>query len=333
MVDFHHQEQASKPSLMTMSTEIQAKILRLASAGPDPILPQQFAPGSTKFSLSSDMAAPLGTGYCPALTRNDGALPRELSAFDIGRTCRTLHNIIDGDNLFYANNEFEFYDTQGLLDYLVALPSERRNSIRSIKVNYDYHQVPVAAFTILAVCYRLEHLTLDIRGMTNFFEPNVTDFSQAPGYAQLMALRGLKSVKLVYGNKSWTLIDNILARIPRAWVSPNKAETEQSILRTLQQLEHNINQATKQPRPGHPLISAGELNFAMNQARVNSWGDTINGTLAPPGHANTNLSTSYNNNMNPGANHAATPVAQPPVLSETEQWAEMDRTNLASWDV
>jgi hypothetical protein len=27
------------------------------------------------------------------------------------------------------------------------------------------------------------------------------------------------------------------------------------------------------------------------------------------------------------------PAAQPPTLSETDQWVEMDRTNLASWDV
>jgi hypothetical protein len=331
MIDSHHQEKVSKARFMTMPTEIQAKILSLSCTHTEAIMPEQFAPGSTKFSLRMDGAASLGTGYCPVLTRKNGALPPELSAFDISRTCQTAHDIIQGDSLFYAKNEFEFCSTQALLDYLVALPSERRNAIRSIKVKYDYHRVPVAAFILLAVCYRLEHLTVDIGGMTNFFDPGVTEFSQAPGYAQLMTLRGLKSVKLVYGNKSWTLVDDILARIPRAWVSQDRAESEQAILRKLQQLERNISQVTMQPRPAAPLISAGELRFAMNQTKVNAWGDTINGTLTPPGIANSGLSTANNNNTTQGVHHAAI-TNGPPALSETEQWAEIDRTNLAPWD-
>ncbi|KAH8789133.1 hypothetical protein BGZ57DRAFT_949882 [Hyaloscypha finlandica] len=323
---------APKACFMAMPEEILARILSYASTHDGTIMPEQFAPGSTKFSLQADPAAPLGTGYCPALTRKKGALPAELSALDVARTCKTFHDIVDGDKMFYTNNTFEFISTQFLLNYLAALPSERRNAIRSLKVKYDYHGVPAAAFIVLAVCYGLEHLILDIGGMTNFFNPGLTNFSQAPGYAQLMALRGLKSVKLAYGNKSWTLIDDILARNPRAWVSQEKAESEKAVLRVLKQLENNINGATTQPRT-HGSVAIWALKYAMNHAAVNAWGDTINGMLTPPGQATTGLSNNNNHNMTQGIVRSVTPAGQPQTLSETDQWLEMDRTNLASWDV
>lgn len=289
-------------------------------------------PGSTKFSIQTDSTSPLGTGYCPGLIRKEGALPSELSAFDLSRVCHTLHNIIEGDKLFYANNEFEFSNTQTLLDYLVALSSDRRNAIKSIKVKFDCHGVPEAAFIMLAVCYGLKSLTLDIGGMANFFNPGFTDFTQAPGYGHLISLRGLKSVTLIYGNKVWHLIDDILARIPRAWISPEKAESEKAILQSLQQLERNISVVTSQPRPRSSTISTGELRFAINQAGLNFWGDTINGALTPPGQANLGFSNTMNNNMANGVNDPAILAGQQP-LSEQEQWAEIDRTNLASWDL
>jgi hypothetical protein len=323
---------APKACFMAMPEEVLARILSYASTHGDTIIPEQFAPGSTKFSIQADPATPLGSGYCPALTRKKGALPAELSALDVARTCNTFHNVVDGDKMFYANNTFEFTSTQFLLNYLAALPSERRNAIRSLKVKYDYHGVPVAAFIVLAVCYRLEHLILDIGGMTNFFNPGLTNFSQAPGYAQLMALRGLKSVKLAYGNKSWTLIDDILARIPRAWVSQEKAESEKAVLRVLKQLENDINRATTQPR-AHGSLARGALKYVMSQAAVNAWGDTINGMLTPPGQATTDLFNNNNHNINQGIALSVIPAVQPSTLSETDQWVEMDRTNLASWDV
>ena len=322
----------ASPSFMSIPTELRRKILSLACTHDETIMPQQFAPGSATFSLQAGPAAPWGTGYCPALTRKDGAIPKALSAFDITRTCRTIHDMIEEDNMFYSNNEFEFIGTQDLLDYLVALPSQRRNAIRSIRVKYDYLRVPVSAFTMLAVCYRLENLTPDISGMTNFFDPDVTDFSHAPGYAQMMTLRGLKSFKLFYANKGWTLIDDILARIQGAWVSDNESESEKALLRLLQQLEHNIGQVLSKPRPTSSLISAGELEMAMNQAGVGVWGDTINNALTYPSQANSGLSLQYQYNMIQGVNSAANPIEQPP-LSETKEWQVLDRTYLASWDV
>jgi hypothetical protein len=295
-------------------------------------MPQQLAPGSAKFSLHIDPTASWGTGYCPALTRKNGALPPELSAFDIQRTCQTAYDIVHGDKLFYTTNEFEFCSMQSLLEYLVVLPSDRRNAIRSVRVKYDYLGAPVAAFLMLAVCYGLGNLTLDISGMTNFFDPGVTHFSQAPGYTQLTALRGLKSVKLDFGSRGWTLIDDILARIERAWVSQDKALSEQAVLQSLQQLEADINQKTTQSRPNFPLISEGQLRFAMNQARVGVWGDTINNALTPPSHANIDLSLQHEHNTTSRINSMATPISQP-ALSEEEQWQVLDRTNLASWDV
>ncbi|PMD22188.1 hypothetical protein NA56DRAFT_718903 [Hyaloscypha hepaticicola] len=322
----------TSPFFMSIPTELQSKILSLACAHHETIIPQQFAPGSAKFTLQDSPASHWENGFWLPLTRKDGALPKALSAFDITRTCRKIHDMIEGDNMFYTENEFEFFGTQDLINYLVALPSRRRNAIRSIRVKYDYLRVPVSAFTILAVCYRLENITLDITGMTNFFDPDATDFSQAPGYAQLMTLRGLKSFKLVYGNKTWTLMDDILARIPNAWVSENQAESEKSLLRSLQQIEHNIGQAISQPRPINPLISAGELGAAMNQAEVRVWGDTINNALAPPTQANSGLSLQVQHNVTEGVSTAANPIDQPR-LSETEEWQVLDRTHLASWDV
>jgi hypothetical protein len=195
----------ASPAFMNIPTELRSKILSLACTHDHSIMPQQLAPGSARYSLSTGPSAPWGTGYCPALTRKNGALPPELSAFDIERTCQTAYDIVHGDKLFYAKNEFEFCSMQSLLDYLVVLPSDRRNAIRSVRVRYDYLGALVAAFLMLAVCYGLENLTLDIRGMTNFFDPGLTHFSQAPGYTQLTALRGLKSVKLDFGNNGWNL--------------------------------------------------------------------------------------------------------------------------------
>jgi hypothetical protein len=320
------------PSFMTIPAELRSKILSLACTHDETIMPQQLAPGSGTFSLHTGPSAPWGTGYCPALTRKNGVLPPELSPFDIERTCQTAYDIVHGDKLFYTKNEFEFCSTQSLLDYLVVLPSDRRNAIRSVRVKYDYLGAPVAAFSMLAVCYGLENLTLDISGMTNFFDPGITHFGQAPGNAQLMALRGLKSVKLDLGNKSWTLIDDILARIARAWVSQDKAQSEHAILRTVQQLEVDINQETTQSRPSFPLIGESELRFAMNQARVSVWGDTINSALTPPSHSNTDLPLQYEHDITSGINATALPVSQPE-LSEQEQWQVLDRTHLATWDV
>jgi len=198
---------------ITMPTEILTKILSFACTHSETIMPEQFAPGLAKFSLRLDPTLPLVPGSCPALTRHRGALPQELSAFDITRTCHMMHELVDGDHIFYANNHFEFSNQQALLKYLVALPSSRRNAIRSIKVKYDYHGIPAAAFLMLTVCYGLNHLSLDIMGMTNFFVPYLTHFSQAPGYPQLMALKGLKSLKLIHEHQGWSLIDDILARI------------------------------------------------------------------------------------------------------------------------
>jgi hypothetical protein len=322
----------ASPTFMNIPTELRIRILSLACTHEQSIMPQQLAPGSEKFSVHAGPTAPLGSGSCPALIRRDGALPPELAAFDISRTCQTARNIIQGDKLFYANNEFEFCSTQSLLDYLAVLPSDRRNAIRSIKLTYDYHGVPVAAFTMLAVCYGLEKLTLNIGGMTNFFNPGITNFSQAPGYANLIALRGLKSFKLVHGDMQWTLIDDILARFWQAWDSQDKAKSEQEILRILQKLEYNIGQFTTRPRPRNPLVSARELAIAMNQAGVRAWGDNINSILTPPGQGNAGPSSTDIQDKAEGVSQMSIPVGQH-TLSETEQWNEIDRTNLAAWDM
>ena len=149
---------------ITMPTEILTKILSFACTHSETIMPEQFAPGLAKFSLRLDPTLPLVPGSCPALTRHRGALPQELSAFDITRTCHMMHELVDGDHIFYANNHFEFSNQQALLKYLVALPSSRRNAIRSIKVKYDYHGIPAAAFLMLTVCYGLNHLFFGYHG-------------------------------------------------------------------------------------------------------------------------------------------------------------------------
>jgi hypothetical protein len=318
MVKSRAPEATRDACIITLPREILANILSYASAYKDTIMPKQLAPGSTKFSIQTDLAVQLGTCYSTALTKRRDALPAELSAFEIARTCYTFHKIIDGDNMFHANNTFEFMNTHSLLNYLAALPSERRNAIRCIKVNYDYHGDPVAAFIMLAVCYRLEYLTLDIGGMTNFFNPGLMEFSQAPGYRQLTALRGLKSVKLVYGNKVWTLIDDILARIPRAWVSPEKSESEKGVLRVLKQLESHINGSTTELR-AQCAVARGELRYALNQAGINAWSCTIDSMLTQPGQPPTGISNNYSYIMNQRTIFAVVPAGVPSKLSETEQ--------------
>jgi len=295
-------------------------------------MPEKFAPGSTKFSLRLDRTLPLVPGSCPALTRYQGALPQELSAYDIMRTCHRIHDIMDGDNLFHAENNFEFCNTRAMLNYLVALPSSRRNAIRSIKVKYDYHGIPGAAFLMLAVCHGLKHLSLDIFGMTNFFNPYLTHFSQAPGYQQLMALRGLNSLNLVHGSQSWSVVDEILARLSNVWDSGAKADSEQAVLAVIRQLERDIRQATTQKRTLRPLIGIGELTFAMNEVDFIVPAASISDALRQPGQINSGLSPGGSQTTAQGAHISLIPMVQP-ILSEEEQWREIDRTNLASWDV
>ncbi len=84
----------------------------------------------------------------------------------------------------------------------------------------------------------------------------------------MVALRGATSVKFEHGSRDWTLIDDILARIPSAWISESKAESEKEILRLIRKLEHDVGELIGRRRHGRKLVTHGELAEALSLAAV-----------------------------------------------------------------
>ncbi|CZS91055.1 uncharacterized protein RCO7_01421 [Rhynchosporium graminicola] len=223
----------SGPTLLDLPTELLSTILNYACIHRGHIKPEQFTPGSTQFSHEY----PLNVNRNGIIIRTPaidtygrrhvaltaiankyltGPLLIFRSSIQLSQTCRRINDIVINDFLFYKHNRFDFFDTASLLKYLVVLLPERRNAIRSIRVHWDCNMgsQAAAAFTILSTCRGLKYLELDITLLAPFFEfeSEIRSFRSAPGWTELMKLRGV-NVKLVYAEKDhygWNFISDVL---------------------------------------------------------------------------------------------------------------------------
>ncbi|KAG4438225.1 hypothetical protein IFR05_006298 [Cadophora sp. M221] len=256
--------------LLRLPSEILSNILSLACTHDKPIKPYQWLPGSTKFTHDTIYtSSTYGIYRHPA--RVKGRLDPALAAVDLAQTCRAIGNIVVGDCLMYKHNEFEFHNTITMLTYLVALTPERRNAITSIRVLYDFACEPAPAFVILSTCKKLRHLELDITVMSRFFRPGVSSFDQAPGYAELVSLRGV-TVKLVYSEEGihWNFIHDVLLNVRHTVppLEPFHPQDVEDLRHEVRLLNESINEITNVAHPQTPIYTVDELQAAADRAAM-----------------------------------------------------------------
>ena len=79
--------------LLKTPLEIQMKVLRYACQHSEAIKPEQWIPGSSKFSFDLDNTA-ANTGYYPMLIKHNDSFPAALMAFELTATCKAIHSTI-----------------------------------------------------------------------------------------------------------------------------------------------------------------------------------------------------------------------------------------------
>lgn len=258
--------------LVTLPIEIQTEIYGLAVKHSDAIKPELWMPGKSIFahdSLYTDMGRGL---YLRSPARVDGRMPEALTVVDLLKTCRMIREIVNKSHLFYRLNRFEFYIPLCMLNYLKALPTGRRQAITDITFIFDHSRTSclAPALTVLRTCLGLRHLTIDITLLYYFFEiPSATTIDQTIVYNKLIALRGLKSLTITYGEDGshWDLVLSILKRVrffPVTEVNKNSVRFE------IHQLQAKINALVtlNRPSPIDTLVTTSELTEAMSHSAV-----------------------------------------------------------------
>ncbi|KUJ07505.1 uncharacterized protein LY89DRAFT_789599 [Mollisia scopiformis] len=264
---------ANAPPILRLPDEILLKILKYACTSTETIRPELWLPGSSQFGQYYKCIT-LNTRQTfrfPA--RVNGRLPEALTAIDLLFTCRAFNNIVDVESLFYRYNNFEFSNTLCILDYLKALPTRRRKAIRNISVMWDFYH-PDSGFLALSTCSGLCNLTVDITHLAAFFEiPLNSDIHVAPGYSQLVALRGLKSLTLIYSsgstsaweNTTWDLVVTVLERV-RGLPATDQNKLDMQL--EITGIETMITDLVRLPQPADYLPSAAGLAQAFSHSTV-----------------------------------------------------------------
>ncbi|KAH7304829.1 hypothetical protein BKA65DRAFT_486171 [Rhexocercosporidium sp. MPI-PUGE-AT-0058] len=309
-------------TLVTLPPEILTEILRRVCKHDEPLKPEQWLPRSTKFAHDT----PFNTsnfGRYRHPVRVNGRLDPALAAVDLANTCRAISRILGEDCPMYKYNSFEFRDMKAMLTYLVAITPERRNAIKSIRVLYDYGSEPTPALIILSTCKALERLELDITIMSKFFDTGVFSFSEAPGYAELMKLRGV-DIKLVYSEEGthWNLIHDVLVTVRHSLLPLDPRDVE-DLRAEVHLLNETINAVTKVARPPIPIYTANELQAAADTAGIP--GLVFNAppsTLIAPAQQNHDIAGPSGNELSP----------QPfEIPTEAQNWYAADN-DPADWE-
>lgn len=208
-----------------------------------------------------------------------------------------------------------------MLDCLKALPTRRRQAIKDVIVLYDYMNGLQPALTVLSSCQGLRHLTIDITLLAHCFENQFANtFDQAPGYNELIALRGLDSLTITYGEdgSTWDLVLDILKRIRHFPVTNiNEIDVRQEIAL----LEARVNLQVKLPPNDNSLPTEGELAQAMSHSSVVD--GNILRDIAPPQTATTLVLQTTNT-------HGQSSLAAWPRSSQDGDWGQI--TAADSWD-
>lgn len=307
-------------NLVDLPIEIQTAIYGMTITHSSPIKPELWLPGESTFAHDRVYTTLRHGHYLRDPARIKGQMPEALFVVDLVKTCRMIHSIVNGFYLFYRLNRFEFRTPQCMLDYLKALPTKRRQAIKDVEVLYDYSSTSglAPALTVLRSCTGLRHLTIDITLLSGLFEiPWATTFEQAPTYQNLIALRGLQSLTVKYGENgsSWDLILDILQRryFPITHVNRNAIRFE------IYQLQTKLNAIVTLYRPSahDTLVTAVELAEALTHSTVIE-GDilaTIDSTLEVA-----STSATENANTDEQSGEAVTSTVYP-VSDEVASWA------------
>ncbi|KAF8852867.1 hypothetical protein BDZ45DRAFT_94547 [Acephala macrosclerotiorum] len=305
--------------LVTLPVEIQTEIYGLAVKHSDVIKPELWMPGESIFAHDS-VHTEMGRGlYLRSPVRVNGRMPEALTVVDLLKTCRMIRTIVNKNHLFYHLNRFEFRIPLCMLNYLKALSTGRRQAIKDVTFLFDHsrNSCLAPALTVLRTCLGLRHLTIDITLLSHLFEiPWATTIDQTIVYNKLIALRGLESLTITYGEvgSHWNLVLTILQRVrffPVTEVNKNSIRFE------IHQLQAKINALVtlKRPSPTDTLVTAGELTEAMSHSGVVE-GD-ISSQLLLPRPAIT-FSTLGLTQYDESGNTTPTPY---PVSDEVAAWA------------
>ncbi|KAE8445840.1 hypothetical protein EG329_012763 [Mollisiaceae sp. DMI_Dod_QoI] len=237
------------PTLLALPDELQAKVYGFACTHSGLIKPELWLPGSSKFAHDK-VYTTLHWGQCIRdPVRINGCMPEALSAVDINLACKKIHSIVDGENLFYKLNSFEFRNPLCMLHYLKALPSHRRQALKNVIVLWDYLTFLVPALTVLSTCTGLRHLSIDITLMAKYFAtPSATVFDRAPGFDKLISLRGLESLTITYGEDEATGTCSVVDGDISTAVSNPETATNQTTLNIVKH-EQSTNVSPPQTFP------------------------------------------------------------------------------------
>ncbi|KAE8445841.1 hypothetical protein EG329_012764 [Mollisiaceae sp. DMI_Dod_QoI] len=255
--------------LLSLPQELLLKICTLACKHSSAIHPELWLPDSSKFAHLAPMTT-MRTGFqLRGTARIEGYLDEALTVVDFGSSCKAIHNIIDGNNLFYKVNIFEFTSFETMLHYLKALLPRRRHAIRNVNILYDALQGPEPALTVLSSLESLKYLTLDITMLAKYLIGGVTHFSRCPGFRKLTELRGLKTLTLTYGeDEDWNLLHTVLFHRRVLLTDAN----EDAVRFEIAGLEASLNAMVKLPRTLASNPTPGDLALAMSHSHVTERG-------------------------------------------------------------
>jgi len=197
---------STKPCyLLKAPVEVQTIICNFACKYDEPIKPQQWLPRSRFFV--HDLPYSCGSKFHYRIqTAPVGHLPVALTAFSLAKTCRNLYNLVDGENVFYKVNEFEFVDTITAMAYLASISDHRRAAIQNIKIVYADSRLQLRLMPLLNICSGLRYLTLDVSSIRCEMEEagSLDKFDSlllSIVYTGLLTLRGLETFNLVCEGK------------------------------------------------------------------------------------------------------------------------------------
>jgi hypothetical protein len=215
-----------------------------------------------------------------------------LVATSLMTTCSVIRADLNSSKIFYKCNDFEFWLMRDFLAYLLALDPEHRDAINTILIQFSPFEKPEATFLLLSACQGLQNLIIDITLLPKYFDPGNLSFADAPGYHQLTTIRGLESLKLTYGTKSFELC-NFPKRVIEVVRHQSMGITAWLALhQEVSRLQKTLFQAMRQPRrvtPISPLLLYSAIqNFLGNCLWSKVLGDIVNGAYLPGG-VNLNL--------------------------------------------
>ncbi|KAH6678207.1 hypothetical protein B0J14DRAFT_582169, partial [Halenospora varia] len=235
------------------------------------IRPQHCCPGENIFRVNTPMTGCWSTwdGYFGSESiRYRGHLPLELAAFHLARVNKSIRQMVHGENLFYKLNTFEFGDTNLMLKYLVSLPLEQRNAIKTIYTCWDHPWLETdvrSAFKFLSACTGLREILININRLSTMFELGEANFSRAPGFNELFLLRNLQ-VTLTYRiSGEFNIVDEIIGR---AHLDLTEVEMRDMVVEELFDLQDRINSVVNSAPGADPLVTDDEVKEAAMGANL-----------------------------------------------------------------